>query len=222
MVREALLTSVACTWPPVSFHSSQLSMVPKARSPWAAAMCAPLTWSSSQRILVAEKYASSTRPVLCWICSAWPCSRNCAHSGSPRRSCQTMARWMGSPVRRFHSTVVSRWLVMPMALMSLALSPALAMASRAVASWVVQISFASCSTQPGCGKCCVSSHWAMATMLPSRSKTMLRELEVPWSRARIWGMGDSRDDGGRFRRPVPIAHRLRPAGSERVGAVPGR
>jgi hypothetical protein len=55
IVRDALLTSVACTRPPVSFHSSQLSMVPKASSPCAAAMCAPFTWSSSQRILVPLK-----------------------------------------------------------------------------------------------------------------------------------------------------------------------
>ena len=32
-----------------------------------------------------------------------------------RRSCQTMALAIGSPVLRSHTTVVSRWLVMPMA-----------------------------------------------------------------------------------------------------------
>ena len=36
-------------------------------------------------------------------------------SRAPRRSCQTMARWRGAPVRRSHTTTVSRWLVMPMA-----------------------------------------------------------------------------------------------------------
>ena len=40
-----------------------------------------------------------------------------------------MAWCSGLPVRRFHSSVVSRWLVMPMARMSAAVSPALAMAS---------------------------------------------------------------------------------------------
>jgi hypothetical protein len=43
MVREALLTSVACTAPPVSCHSSQESMVPKASSPRSAAARAPGT-----------------------------------------------------------------------------------------------------------------------------------------------------------------------------------
>ena len=37
-----------------------------------------------------------------------------------RRSCQTMARCIAWPVARSHTTVVSRWLVMPMAAMSLA------------------------------------------------------------------------------------------------------
>ena len=32
-----------------------------------------------------------------------------------RRSCQTMALWIGWPVLRSQTTVVSRWLVMPMA-----------------------------------------------------------------------------------------------------------
>ena len=183
IVREALLTSVTCTWPPVSFHSSQVSMVPKASSPCAAATCAPGTWSSSQRILVPEKYGSMTRPVLRCTGSVRPAARSCAHSGSVRRSCQTMALAIGWPVRRSHSTVVSRWLVMPMAAMSLALSWALNSASSATACCVAQISLASCSTQPGCGKICRNSRCAMATMRPLAWKTMARELEVPWSRA---------------------------------------
>jgi len=55
IVREALVTSVACTRPPVRFHSSQLSIVPKASSPCAASTWALGTVSSSQRTLVAEK-----------------------------------------------------------------------------------------------------------------------------------------------------------------------
>ncbi len=36
-----------------------------------------------------------------------------AQSGAVRRSCQTMARAIGLPVRRLQTTVVSRWLVIP-------------------------------------------------------------------------------------------------------------
>ena len=54
-VREALVTSVACTVPPVSFQSSAESMVPKQMSPFSARACAPCTWSSSQRTLVPLK-----------------------------------------------------------------------------------------------------------------------------------------------------------------------
>ncbi len=54
MVREALLTSVTCTWPWVSCHISQLSTVPKASSPRSAASRAPGTWSSSHCSLVVD------------------------------------------------------------------------------------------------------------------------------------------------------------------------
>ncbi|EWS52563.1 hypothetical protein X551_04649 [Methylibium sp. T29] len=55
IVREALVVSVACTRPPVSCRSSQLSTVPKASSPRSARVRAPGTWSSSHAILLAEK-----------------------------------------------------------------------------------------------------------------------------------------------------------------------
>ena len=55
MVRAALLTSVACTAPPVSCHISQLSMVPNASSPRSAWARAPGTLSSSHLSLVPEK-----------------------------------------------------------------------------------------------------------------------------------------------------------------------
>ena len=80
-----------------------------------------------------------------------PRAFNASHAGAVRRSCQTMALPIGSPVARFQTIVVSRWLVMPMPAMSLAASFACASASRAVASCVLQISRGSCSTQPGCG-----------------------------------------------------------------------
>ena len=55
MVREALLGSVTCSAPPVSFQISQVSMVPKASSPRSARSRAPGTLSSSQRSLLPEK-----------------------------------------------------------------------------------------------------------------------------------------------------------------------
>ena len=51
-------------------------------------------------------------------------------------------------------------------------------------SWQrVQISIASCSTQPGFGKICSCSFWSIATTAPAWSKIMKRVLVVPWSRA---------------------------------------
>ena len=70
-----------------------------------------------------------------------------------------------------------------MAVMSDEFAPACLSADRAHSSCVDQISAASCSTQPGLGKICRNSFWAVATREPRRSKTMARELVVPWSSA---------------------------------------
>ena len=83
---------------------------------WIAAR-APGTFSRIQAILLAEKYGSGTRPVLAATVSARPRRTRSAIIGSVRRHCQQMALHTGSPVRRSHTTVVSRWLVMPTAAM---------------------------------------------------------------------------------------------------------
>ena len=55
MVRLALVTSVMWTAPPVSFHTSQESTVPKSSAPRSAFSRAPSTWSRIHLSLVAEK-----------------------------------------------------------------------------------------------------------------------------------------------------------------------
>ena len=127
-----------------------------------------------------------TRPVLRRMSGALPAVRSRSHSFAVRRSCQTMAFAMGLPVWRSHSSVVSRWLVMPMAAILAAVSLAFFSAALAVASWVFQMAPASCSTQPGLGKICGNSFYATAFTRPARSKTMARELGVPWSSARMY------------------------------------
>jgi hypothetical protein len=74
-----------------------------------------------------------------------------AHSGAVRRSCHTIALWIGSPVALSHTTTVSRWLVMPIAAMSPAASPAFSSAVFTVDTTVAQMSSGSCSTQPDAG-----------------------------------------------------------------------
>ncbi len=190
MVREALVTSVTCRpplTPPVRFQMTQLSMVPKRMSPASARSRRPSTLSSSQRAFGPAKYEASGRPVSRRKRS-WPTLRpSSLQRASVRVSCQTMALWTGSPVFLSHSSVVSRWLVMPMALMSSRVMPAFAMAPATTSSTLVQISVALCSTQPGFGKICSCSFWSTETMRPSRSKTMQRLEVVPWSMAAMKG-----------------------------------
>ena len=119
-VRDALVASVAWTLPPVSRQSRNESTVPNASRPCSAAARARFTWSSSQPILVAEKYGSSTRPVLSATAASCPAARSAAQASAVRRSCQTMALWIGLPLTRSQTIVVSRWLVMPMPAISLA------------------------------------------------------------------------------------------------------
>ena len=58
IVRLALVWSVTCTRPPVSFHISHVSIVPKSSLPTSAFSLAPGTLSSIHLILEPEKYAS--------------------------------------------------------------------------------------------------------------------------------------------------------------------
>src|SRR5215207_4457348 len=183
-VRLALVTSVTCrppSLPPVRFHRTQVSVVPNASSPFSARSRAPSTLSSSQVILGPEKYVDRGRPVTSRSRST-PSSPASSRTSAPVRvSCQTIALWIGSPVSRSHTTVVSRWLVMPMA----STSPASASESAIAPpiTWRVrrQISSASCSTHPARGLICSCSRWSMWATEPSSSKRMKRELVVPWS-----------------------------------------
>ena len=74
-----------------------------------------------------------------------------------RVSCHTMALYTGLPVLRSHTTVVSRWFVMPTAATSCRVTSARARASPTTSRVFVQISTGSCSTQPARGKICSCS-----------------------------------------------------------------
>ena len=119
------------------------------------------------------------RPVLAEIVGSWPSLFSLAQMSAVRRSCQTMARCTALPVARSQTTVVSRWLVIPIAAMSLAFRPAFSSASRQTVTVEVQMSSGSCSTQPEAGKCCGNSCCAVAAMEMSLRNTMAREDVVP-------------------------------------------
>ena len=60
------------------------------------------------------------------------------------------------------------------------------MASATTEASEDQMSFGSCSTQPGFGKCCGNSFCADAQIRPPWSKTIALEELVPWSRASMY------------------------------------
>src|SRR6478736_5036015 len=97
-----------------------------------------------------------------------------------------MALYKGLPVLLSQTTVVSRWLVIPMAAISFTVNPVLVMVSAAVPNCVLHISVASCSTQPGRGNICVNSFCATETIFPCLLKIIERELVVPWSNDKIY------------------------------------
>ncbi len=137
-------------------------MVPKQRSPFSALACAPFTCSRSQFSFVPLKYASSTRPVFSRIHGSLPCALSWLQRSAVRRSCQTIALWMGLPEWRSQSSVVSRWLVIPIACRSPGFAAACRSAVPIAFSVAVQMSSRSCSTQPGRGKICRNSTFAFA------------------------------------------------------------
>src|SRR5215203_2120494 len=96
-------------------------------------------------------------------------------------SCQLIAFCNGSPVVRSHSTVVSRWFVMPTATTSATVSCAVASASATTCCTLCQISSGSCSTHPGRGKMCWCSTWLTETTRARWSKIRQRDEAVPWS-----------------------------------------
>ena len=112
IVRLALRGSVAMTAPPVRFHSSQESIVPRARS--RVGLDAALGQQPLEPWCPRSRGRGRARS---WSAPASRCPARGSSSQRPavRRSCQTMARWRGPPVRRSHATSVSRWSVMPMA-----------------------------------------------------------------------------------------------------------
>src|SRR5688572_29874874 len=122
-----------------------------------------------------------------------------------------MALCTGWPVRRSHTTAVSRWFVMPIAAMSLARRPAAAIASRATSRCVDQISAGSCSTHAVRGKIWRNSRCAAALARPLSSKTMARELVVPWSSASMCGTRPPFRRGSRHPRATAQSTSARPA-----------
>src|SRR5258706_591484 len=186
IVREAFDGSVTCVRLPVSCQMSQVSTVPKASSPRSARARAPGTWSRIQAILVPLKYGSTTSPVFERISASATLCISSVHNAEVRRSCQTNALWIGSPVCRSQTMVVSRWLVMPTPIRSVSERLSLRSTSRATSRWVLKRSIGSCSTQPGCGKIWRNSRCATDTGAPSWSNRIARELVVPWSRARTY------------------------------------
>jgi len=122
-------------------------------------------------------------PALCLITSPRPSRSRAAAIRSVLVSCHTIAWPYGRPVRRFHTTVVSRWLVRPSAARSLACSLLAVSTVLMTAQVRSQISMGLCSTQPGRGRIWVCSSWWRASSAPEWSKIMNLVLVVPWSTA---------------------------------------
>ena len=206
MVRLAFDGSVACS--PVRFHNTHESTVPNARC--SSASTPPS--SSSHSSLVAEKYGSSTSPVRSRTSGSTPAARSSSQRAAVRRSCHTMARCRGRPVRRSHTTTVSRWSVMPMPTTVSPSSSSAATTSPRVSCTARQISSGSCSTQPGRGKCCGSSRYAKARLTPSAPTATVRTPVVPASTARTTSVTSA---------PVPSApvHSAQGVGEGAPGGV---
>ena len=106
------------------------------------------------------------RPDLCLITSPRPSRSRAEAIRSVLVSCHTIAWPYGRPVRRFHTSVVSRWLVRPSAARSVVRRFSEFSTVLMTALVRSQISTGLCSTQPGRGMICVCSSWCLATSAP--------------------------------------------------------
>ena len=114
IVREALVTSVTCSLPPVSFQISQ-------RVDGAEGQLAILRELARAGHVVedpldlgAGEVGVDDQPGLCRTSRLGALFAQRRADARERRSCQTIALWIGRPVLRSQTSVVSRWLVMPM------------------------------------------------------------------------------------------------------------
>ena len=154
LVRLALVTSVTCrppSAPPVRFHTSQVSIVPKHTSPRSARSASPRTWPSSQRSRDPAKYVDTGAPVRSTTRSPCPASRTCWTTSPARVSSHVMTGVSGRPLRRSQTRHDSRWLAMPRATTCPASAPMSSRACGTTCCTCRQISSGSCSDQPGCG-----------------------------------------------------------------------
>ena len=145
---------------------SHVSIVPNRSFPASAFSLAPSTLSRIHFTFVPEKYASISNPVLSRNLSFNPWAFSSSQIPAVCLDCQTIALYTGSPVSLSHTTVVSRWFVIPIpsicSAFTLDSDKTLAMTARIDP----QISLALCSTQPGFGKCCVNSFCAVWAASP--------------------------------------------------------
>ena len=130
-VRDALVTSVACGAARSAARSgscrrSRTRSRPPRRARAARSRCRAASESWSPR-----STDRAPGPVCSRSAGSCPAAFSWAHSGAVRRSCQTMALATGRPSARSQSSVVSRWLVMPMAAIRLRVDAAERVAERA-------------------------------------------------------------------------------------------
>ena len=127
----------------------------------------------------------------------------CASSStilSVRVSCQTSALWTGSPVVRSQTTVVSRWLVIPSAGdVVLATAPASSAPRRAPPGSAPRSPWGRARPSPAWDRSARAPSVRPTTTRPEWSKTIARELVVPWSIATAY-LGISR---GAYAEPAP-------------------
>ena len=83
--------SVRWDFPLVKFHNSQVSIVPKSKLLFFKFLFTSLTLSIIHLILVAEKYGSSSKPVIFWIFLSIPFLFKFSQRLAVLLSCQTIA-----------------------------------------------------------------------------------------------------------------------------------
>ena len=155
IVRDAFDGSVTAS--PVSLEMIHASIVPNRTPPASARFRSPATFRSSHSIFVAVKYGSSTRPV---TLSDRPLQTRRAQLLAAFRSPAVLPddRAMQGLARHAIPDTHGLTLVGDPDREQVPRPAAGIRESLPATAWVtVQISVGSCSTQPGCGKCCANS-----------------------------------------------------------------
>ena len=125
---------MVCFFPPVSFHTSHVSIVPNNAEPSFNLFATSSLFFISHSIIREEYTGATVQPVVCLHFFPHSLALISAHLSAVLVSCHTIALQSGFPVSLSQITVVALWFVIPIQEMSSAVAPTCSIALQHIST----------------------------------------------------------------------------------------